>query len=513
MKAMSVRLANLRGWRAAAAAAGMGVVSALALPPVHALPLLLVAFPALLALIGDAGPRRAAWMGFWFALGHHIVGLYWITEAILFEAERFWWLVPTAVPFLAMVMSPFTFVPCALAAACRPNVVNGGWPRAVVLAGGWTLSGLVLQFTATGFPWNVFGSVWGVPGAFGDVMIQPASLVSVHGLTFATVLLACTPSLGRRAMGLGVATLVAWAGFGLWRLDQPASAPPDLTVVLVQGNVAQGQKTDRGVAADVFRRHLALTAQGVEAAGGKPTLVVWPETASPYLIASDPAARNAIAAVAHGPAMIGSLRLDADRHGRNSLIAVGGPGPALDIYDKWHLVPFGEYIPDWIPVPLKLLPGEGLAKGPGPATLRLPGVPAVGALICYEAIFPGYVVDEADRPDWMVNVTNDAWFGNSSGPRQHLAAVRMRAVEEGLPVMRAANTGITAAFDAHGRELGRIGMGEQGVLSIPLPGHLPPTVFSRLGLVAPLLVALLGLAIGLAWQFVMRRNSSRNDCH
>jgi apolipoprotein N-acyltransferase len=204
--------------------------------------------------------------------------------------------------------------------------------------------------------------------------------------------------------------------------------------------------------------------------------------------------------------MIGSLRFDEHRRVRNSLVAVFGPGPAVATYDKWHLVPFGEYIPDWTPVPLKILPGEGLAKGAGPSTIRMPGVPPAGALICYEAIFPGFVVDEADRPDWMVNITNDAWFGNSSGPRQHLAAVRMRAVEEGLPVMRAANTGISAAFDAHGRELGRLGMGEQGVLLVDLPGKLPPTLFGRLGLYAPLALAL-GVSLT-GWAGSRRRTES-----
>ena len=489
---LRLRLAALQGWRFGATAAGLGVVSALALPPIGAVPLLLLAFPGLLALLDGAGPRRALWAGFWFAIGHHMVGLYWITEAIMFDAARFWWLVPIAVPFLSAVLAPFMFIPCILAARTR-----AGWPRALVLAGSWTLLSLAQQFVATGFPWNVFGSVWGLPGVVGDVFIQPAAWVGVHGLTLATLLLACTPALGRRSMAGGLAALALWAGIGTWRLAAPAGPAPDLTVVLVQGNVAQGQKFDRAFAVSMFQRHLALTAKGVAEAAGKPTLVVWPETASPFLVASDADARAAIAAAADGPAMVGTIRFDAQHRPRNSLVAVSGPGPVVARYDKWHLVPFGEYIPDWVPVPLKLLPGEGLAKGSGPATIRMPGVPPAGALICYEAIFPGFVVNEADRPDWMVNITNDAWFGNSSGPRQHLAAVRMRAVEEGLPVMRAANTGISAGFDAHGRELGRLGMGEQGVLLIPLPGKLPPTLFSRLGLWCPLILASLTVLLGM----------------
>jgi apolipoprotein N-acyltransferase len=173
-------------------------------------------------------------------------------------------------------------------------------------------------------------------------------------------------------------------------------------------------------------------------------------------------------------------------------VALAGAGPPVATYDKWHLVPFGEYQPRWLPLPVEFGP-SGFQPGSGPATLRVPGLPPVAPLICYEAIFPGIVLDRADRPDWLVTVTNDAWFGNSSGPRQHLAAARLRAVEEGLPIMRAANTGISAGYDAFGRELGRIGMNRTGTLALPLPGRLPPTLFARWGLAVPAALALLAL--------------------
>jgi apolipoprotein N-acyltransferase len=158
------------------------------------------------------------------------------------------------------------------------------------------------------------------------------------------------------------------------------------------------------------------------------------------------------------------------------------------VVDKFHLVPFGEYQPSWLPG-IQIIPGDGFGAGPGPRTLHIDGIPPVGVLICYEAIFPGQVVDKADRPDWLVNLTNDGWFGNSTGPRQHLAAARMRAVEQGLPLMRAANTGITVGFDAFGRELGRLPLATQGYLVETLPGALPPTVFSRTGLIFPAILA------------------------
>ncbi len=488
-------IARANGRRRHGMALGLGLLSGLALTPVHAIPVLLVAVPGLLALIGGRGVRAAAIMGFWFGFGHHLIGLYWITDAILFEADRFWWLVPLAVPALSAVLAVFIAVPCAVAWRARP-----GWPRALALAGGWVLADLARQFVLSGFPWNPWGSVWAVPGLVGDVALQPAALISVHGLTLITILLAATPALGRRAMAAGALVLALWAGVGVWRLSWPVGPDPHVSVVLVQGNVEQGRRYDRAYALEIFDRHLDLTREGVAKAGAGTAVVVWPETVSPFRVATDAAARAAIVDAANVTALIGSVRIDEDGRARNSLVALQGPGRPAAIYDKAHLVPFGEYTPGWMPLPIQLVPGAGFAPGPGPASLHLPGLPAVGPLICYESIFPAGVVDERDRPAWMVNVTNDAWFGNSAGPRQHLVAARLRAVEEGLPLMRAANSGITAGFDAFGRELGRLGIGQTGVLVLALPGTLPPTLFARLGLVVPLALAGAALAMGLAAQ-------------
>jgi apolipoprotein N-acyltransferase len=272
-----------------------------------------------------------------------------------------------------------------------------------------------------------------------------------------------------------------------------------VTVVLVQGNIAQGRKWDRAYVLDIFHRYLDLTHEGVERADNHPSVVVWPETAAPFLLADEPNARADIAEVAGVPSLIGSVRYDDQQQPRNSLMAVVGEGPPVAVYDKWHLVPFGEYQPGWVPLRGLMMPGTGFAPGPGPRTLRVPGLPPVGALICYEAIFPAEIVDEQDRPDWLVNVTNDAWFGDSAGPRQHLEAARLRAVEEGLPLMRAANTGISAAFDAFGREQARLGMDKAGEVVTPLPGHLPPTPFARFGLLVPGLLATALAALGWLW--------------
>ncbi len=489
------------GWRAWLLAAALGVASALALPPFHALPLLPVAVCGLLALLGaQPGWRGAARIGFCFGFGHHLLGLYWITDAIMLEAARFWWLVPIAVPALAAVLAVFVALPCALARLARP-----GWPRAATLAGGWVLADLSRSVVLTGFPWNPLGSIWALPGALGDVALQPASLLGVHGLTLATMLLCATPSLGRRAWLTAAAALLAWGGFGLWRLGGAPATNLPLSVVVAQGNIAEGQKWDRARALSSFETYLQLTREGAAAARATspdvPVVVVWPETASPFLLDSDANARGAIADAVglRGTVLAGSVRFDAAGQPRNSLMALRGAGPPLASYDKWHLVPFGEYQPSWARVGVQLVQGDGLAPGPGPRTLHVAGLPPFGALICYEAIFPAWIVDEADRPDWLVNVTNDAWFGDSSGPRQHLAAARMRAVEEGLPLFRAANTGISADFDAFGHELGRLPIASRGVLLRPLPGRLPPTLASRLGLLGPGALAALVAACGLAW--------------
>ena len=494
------RLLAARGFRADLTALLAGGLAALSLPPLHLLPVLLVSFPLLLGQVDACTrPWTAARRGWWFGFGYHLVGLYWITEAILLESARFWWFVPIAVPSLSAVLALFIAVPVGLAWYAAK-----GWPRVLGLAGGWVLADLARQFIGTGFPWNPLGSVWCIPGFAGDVMIQFASLASVHGLTLLTVLIVCAPVL--RAPG-GIACgflLMLWAGFGIARIN--GAQPPDqpLTVVLTQGNVAQGQKWDTSLALTVFERYLRLTEEGLRAAGEGPRVVVWPETASPYQLGADANARAAIARHGLGmPVLAGSVRFDETDLPRNTFFALTGAGEIAGLYDKWHLVPFGEYQPGWLPIGIQVVPGGGFARGPGPTTLRLGGLPPFGPLICYEVIFPGQVVDESDRPSWIVNITNDAWFGTSSGPRQHLAAARLRAVEEGLPLLRAANTGISVAFDGLGRELTRLGMLQTGYRVVVLPGAREPTVFSRLGLLVPGVLASVLLALGLFWKRIM----------
>ncbi|WP_426956050.1 apolipoprotein N-acyltransferase [Muricoccus radiodurans] len=489
------------GWRALVTAFGLGALTALAMPPVHAIPVLLVSFSGLLILLGKAGSwKRAAVIGWAFGWGSHVAGLYWITHSILTEAERLWWFVPLAVPLLALWMGAYTIIAAVIAWWARP-----GWPRALALAGGWVLAEFVRGWAFTGFPWNLMGTVW----AFGALPVQGAAWIGVHGLSLVTVWLAVTPLLGRRAMAGGVAILLGFGAFGLARLWPEEPPPLPATVILVQGNVAQEAKWREDTRWPIFRRYIELSRQGVEAAAreapGTRPVIVWPETASPFLLADDPEARRIAAAALppEGLLLAGTVRGEWGPDGRaqrlfNSLVAVTPDGAVAGRFDKFHLVPFGEYMPLAGLLPIRVIrAGVDFGAGPGPTALPLPGLPPAGPLICYEVIFSGQVVGDT-RPGWLLNITNDAWFGISAGPHQHLATARMRAVEEGLPMLRAAQTGISAGFDSRGRETARLPLGETGVALSPLPAAGAPTPFSRFGLLIPLVLTGLFLG-GAAW--------------
>jgi apolipoprotein N-acyltransferase len=468
-----------------------GLAAALALPPVHLLPALLFSVPAFLRLIGAAGSiRRVMLLGWLYGFGTALAGLYWLTEPILTEAATFWWLVPFAAPGVAAAVACYTILPALAAYWTKP-----GAGRLLVFAGVWELSNIAQQFWFSGFPWNYWGLNWAAPGLIGDIFIQPAAWVSVHGLTLFTVLLAGLPAFRRRGLAILLVSLAVWAGLGWARLQMPVP-PTGITVALVQPDDLEPPDFSRPALDARWQHLLAMSAASLNAGANA---IIWPEAASPWLLDSDTAARTQLASVTGTtPVLAGSLRMVSPTDFRNSLVALKGPVPALAYYDKWKLVPFGEYTPKWIP--LKIIPdmlGGGFTPGHGPETIQIDGLPPFGPMICYEDVFPGEMVNEARRPGWLVVITDDAWFGDSSGPRQHFANARMRAVEEGLPLARAANSGPSAMIDPHGHVLGSLPLDAQGVLTAPLPGSLPPTLFSRLGLKIPLTLGVVVTITGL----------------
>ena len=347
----------------------------------------------------------------------------------------------------------------------------------------------------TGFPWNPIGNVWVVVLP----VLQTASWLGVYGLSAVTVFAAAVVVMfaGRDRRGWlwgasGLAAISVLAVAGAVRLPaSPTGTVPGVFLRVVQPNIAQRDKWLPARRAHNYARHLQMS--GVRGAD-RVTHVIWPETAAPFSVSTD-GQRRALMRKAVPPGgflLTGSIRLET-QNGRvsrvwNSLVAVDDKADVAAIYDKHHLVPFGEYMPfrNFLPFDKIAVGSLDFSAGPGPRTLHLPGLPAFSPLICYEVIFPGRVVDENDRPAWMLNITNDAWFGISAGPHQHLASAIMRAVEEGLPLVRAANTGISAVVDPYGRVVARLGLDRAGVLNSTLPiGVKERTLYSRFGNVLP----------------------------
>jgi apolipoprotein N-acyltransferase len=505
-------LAGLRGWRRQGVAVLLGAISALALPPLNLVVFLIPAFTGLLWLLdGTRRPRQAALVGWSFGFGHMAAGLYWVGIAFLVDAARFGLIMPFAVAGLAAGMALFPAL--AVYATAIP-----GWrgpARVVLLATSWLVVEWVRSWIFTGFPWNLMGTVWD----FSPAMLQLAAATGVWGLSWLTVFAAAAPAVlaesggqggnrkGRRGFVVAAAAAIGlvWAG-GALRLEM-APAPgtavvPDVRLRLVQASIPQALKW----APETRRQNVDTQMQLSQRPGPAPvTHIIWPETAVPYLLDLDPDLRRVLAEIVptEGLLITGAPRISDEADGSrlwNSLQALDGRGDIVATYDKHHLVPFGEYTPfRGVLGTLKLTVGStDFSAGPGPVTLALPGLPAVSPFICYEAIYPGQVVAPGERPGWLLNITNDGWFGLSSGPYQHFASARLRGVEEGLPLVRAANSGISAVVDPYGRILGRLELNQIGVLdaSLPLPiaGGTP---YARLGNWVVMFLAFASLAFTL----------------
>ncbi len=523
------RLASLDGWRRWAAAFVLGALSVLAMAPVFAWPILFLTVPGLVWLLDGAsgierGRRRyraAAAVGWWFGFGYHAAGLYWIGEAFLVEAEVFAWLLPFAVTIMPAGLALFSATATAAAVALwRPGVGRTLALAVTVSAAEW-LRGHIL----TGFPWNVLGYALTQPLP----LMQAAALVGIYGLTLVVVIVAALPLValadegwtrrGARGFGISALVLAALAAYGSFRLAAPP--PPNIDGVrvrLVQPSIPQREKWRPERQRDIFVRHLDLTLTApdgrIDGLAGI-THVVWPEAAMPFQPLRSPEAVAAIGQrLGEGRWLIsGALRSETDTRGArrayNSLMIFGASG-LQGLYDKIHLVPFGEYLPfqstlEFFGLEQLTRVRGGFSTGTTPRPLvEIPGLPAAGPLICYEAIFPASVVQGDMRPGVLINVTNDGWFGHTSGPHQHFHQARVRAVEEGLPLLRAANNGISAIIDPYGRILAKIALDEIGTIDGHLPSPLTLPLYARIG---DLPFAMASLAFLLTLIFVRPINS------
>ena len=516
------------GWRRRAIAFVSGAVGALALPPFSLFALIAVPLTIAVWLIDGAqdhgrgraliGSLRVAFgAGWWMGFGYFLAGLWWVGSALLVEADKFAWALPLAIVALPAVLAVFPAAGFALARL----LWSPGPLRVFALAFGLGVAEWARGLLFTGFPWNDFGMALGVNLA----LAQTASLVGLHGLAFLTVAIFAAPAtlwrvgedrLDPKPAIVAALALALIAAFGEFRLMAPPSATlQGVKLRLIQPNVGQddasfGPQNKQAI----LRRYFDLSerATSPDRSGVRDvTHLVWPESPFPFILSRDPQALSEIADfLGPGTSLITGAARREDGGGAphyfNSIQIVGRDGLSAQRYDKQHLVPFGEYMPfasllerahisQMVDIP------GGFEAGSGRRILHVPGLPDAMPLICYEAIFPiefGDLVTGAERPGWLLNVTDDVWFGLTPGPHQHYAQARLRAIELGLPLVRDANSGISAVLDGLGREIAVAPLGAEGVLDAELPEALPPTVQSRLGSGGAMLIGMVFLAAALA---------------
>ena len=522
------------GWRRAAIVALAGALGALSLAPFHLFPVLWITFPVLVwALDGAAelgeGDRLlhlgpAFRIGWAFGTGWFLASLWWIGAAFLVDVKEFGWLLPVALTVMSVGLGLFH----GLATALARLLWSEGPARVAALAVGFFVADWLRGHVLTGFPWNLIGYGF----AANAPMMQVDALLGGYGLTLLAVFVFAAPAVlvrarraDRRFLAAIAVVYAAVVGGGYWHLrTTPTEFVPDLRFRIVQPAIDQWAKWRPEFKTETVEKYVELSARPVLDAAGRPlpsglragaqgargipgiTHLVWPESAFPFVLANEPWALSTIAQLIGDRTTLftGAVRGEAPAAGEvrhrwyNSIYAIGRDAEILAAYDKAHLVPFGEYLPFQETLEslglrqLTKLRG-GYSSGPGIRTLTVPGVPAFGPLVCYEIVFPGEVVDPAQRPEWLLNVTNDAWYGLTPGPWQHFHQARLRAVEEGLPVVRAANNGVSGIIDPQGRVVAELTLGAVGIVDGDLPRPAAPTVFARWGSKPALVLAFVAL--------------------
>ena len=466
-----------------------GCAAAASLAPFYAWPLLFVSLPMLLhALHTAANPRQAFWRGWWWGVGFCIAGLYWIVIALTIDMARFGWMIPFALIGLCGSLALFyAVIGWLYAKAKRPHPITN-----------WVLFALIFSTIEwarghifTGFPWNLLGYSWG----FSDASAQAASLLGIYGLSLLTVAVASSAwlfrSVGRKqagvvlaACGLLVAGLTGW---GAWRLQGAVTEPSGVVVRMVQANISQKLKWDGGYLQTALQEHIDLSQA---ASDETPDLILWPETAFPFALSKDSEWPSELAKILKPSQLLVTGAVIAEEKGEqrniyNGMVAINEEGNIVTNYAKHHLVPFGEYLPlrDWLSGSFTKLTAGAVDFSRGQRLddgLKLAKNISILPLICYEVIFPAYGFHQTHR-GFMLNLTNDAWYGNSSGPYQHRDAARFRAIEQGLPMVRVAGTGISVAYDGYGRELASIPLNQKGVADVHIPAPTPTkTLYSRI---------------------------------
>ncbi|WP_230531739.1 apolipoprotein N-acyltransferase [Microvirga roseola] len=524
MMPIADRVALARGWRRWLAGFAAGAVGALAMPPFGFIPALALSLSPAIWLLDGTGKgearrwgslKAAAIIGWFWGFGYFVAGLWWLGAAFLVEADQFAWALPFGVLGLPALLAFFPAFGFALA---RLLWTPDSW-RILAFALGLTVSEILRGHLFTGFPWNTLGMALGQ----NLWLMQTASVVGLYGLTFLAVGMAAAPALlvtGRTRLerwavpGSALALLAGLAAFGAWRLPaQPLPSVENVRLRIMQPNLPQDAKFNPRNRDAIMRRYLTVSASPGRNGSGheEATHIVWPESAFPFLLHRDPGSLAQIATLLRpGSVLItGAARMDPPLPGEavgkffNAIQVIDHQGTITATYDKVHLVPFGEYVPKFLDALIRAVGLRQFVHIPGgfePSAMRtalaVPGLPPVAATICYEAIFPGEILGDGPRPDVILNVTNDGWFGITPGPYQHFAQARLRAVEEGLPLVRAANTGISAVIDPYGRIQDSVPLGVEGILDSALPISIAATTyreFGRFSLTATLMICLMAL--------------------
>ena len=479
---------------------GGGVAAALAHPPFGIWPGVF-GFALIVLSLDRASSRRpllsALARGWTAGFAYLLVGTWWIAEAFFVDAATHAWQAPLAILFTAGGIGVFW----GAAGVAYRLIAPRGAHRLLVFAAVWSLFEWLRGHVLTGFPWDLPGEAWRA----GSALSQAASLIGAYGMTLLTVAIGASPAAmagqaqsksAATALGLAAATLAALWGFGAIRLSGPAPADQALRLRIVQPGLPEEPVWTDALLRTRMARFDRLTAWP---ATRTPEVVIWPEGALPYSFEDFFSTASWTAPALEGALKPGQVLFDGgyrispgpDGVARyyNSMLVLARTGDGfqpLGLYDKYRLVPFGEFLP--FPQLFTLLHitslvqnGISFSPGPRPQPLGVAGLPRMQPLICYEALFPGFTTSVGGRPLWLVNISDDAWFGRTTGPLQHLNLASYRAIEEGLPMVRATPTGVSAIIDAYGRTRAHLGLGRQGIIDGPLPGVLPPTLYSRLG--------------------------------
>jgi apolipoprotein N-acyltransferase len=504
------------GWRRWGIAFAAGALSALAMAPINAWPVLFLSFPVLVWLIDGIGAGQwrgavqAALTGWWFGFGYFLAGLYWVGYAFLVDAPTFAWLLSIAVVGLPAGLAIFT----AFAVALARLLWTPGALRVLALAVALTTAEWLRGHVLTGFPWNAFGYALTTPLP----LAQGAALFGIWGLTFIAVFVFASPATlaDDRAeprwrwipLALGAVALVGLTGFGAVRLTRaPLRLVEGVRLRIMQPNLQQDARFNYAAKQQVLDRYIALSARpfGDARSAGTATHLIWPESAFPFFLAREADALAQITALLRGGTVLitGAVRLgetapSGEPAVLNSIYVIDQQGSLVSTYDKVHLVPFGEYLPfqhvlEHLGLQQLTKVRGGFAAGDRRRLLAVPGAPPALPLICYEIIFPGEVGTTDRRAGWIINLTNDGWFGISSGPYQHFQQARVRAIEEGLPLVRAANTGISAVVDPLGRIVNALPLGSEGVIDSPLPQPVAAPLYTRVGDVPAAVVVAISL--------------------